>query len=171
MDPKEEWRSIPEFSKYEITNYGLVYSVTHQCLLSLRPDEAGYFRIELMGDDGVMRAVRVHVLVMATFVGPKPLGMSINHKNGVKNDNRLTNLEYITHSENTLHAYRNGLRKPLCGDNNALTKIPDAEIPKIKKLYATGKYTMKEIGQMYGVSKTPIMRIMAGKRKTASTSP
>ncbi len=167
MDPKEQWKVVPGFSEYEVSNYGMVYSLRTQCLLYLRPDEAGYIRTEIKDDRGEVVCPRVHVLLMLTFVGPKLDGMVVNHKNGVKNDNRLTNLEYVTSSENTLHAYRTGIKKPVRGDDSGHTKIPDAEIPKIVALYNTGTYTMKEIGTMYGCSKHPIQRIISGKRKTA----
>ena len=46
-----------------------------------------------------------HHLVAAAFLGPRPLGMQINHKNGIKTDNYFTNLEYVTPSQNSWHAY------------------------------------------------------------------
>ena len=45
---------------------------------------------------------------MLTFIGTRPEGMVVNHKNGVKTDNRLENLEYITSRENTIHAFKMG---------------------------------------------------------------
>src|SRR5262245_29251852 len=53
-----------------------------------------YPRVELCRD-GVPRFHRVHVLVMRAFVGPRPPGQEIDHRNGVKTDNRLANLEYV----------------------------------------------------------------------------
>lgn len=53
--------------------------------------------------DGNARSMKVHRIVMLTFVGPSTL--EVNHKNGIRHDNRLVNLEYVTHKENTHHSY------------------------------------------------------------------
>jgi hypothetical protein len=58
---------------------------------------------------GRRRSVRVHVLVAEAFLGPRPPGMDINHKDAVKTNNRPENLEYVTHTENMRHAARMGL--------------------------------------------------------------
>ena len=51
----------------------------------------------------------VHRLIASAFHG-QPIGLEVNHKNGMKDDNRPENLEWVTRSENHLHAYRNGLK-------------------------------------------------------------
>jgi hypothetical protein len=53
----------------------------------------------------------VHTLVAHHFIGPRPHGMTINHKDGVKTNNRVENLEYCTPSENSKHAFKLGLMK------------------------------------------------------------
>jgi hypothetical protein len=53
----------------------------------------------------------VHRIVAAAFIGPCPDGLEINHKNGIKLDNRAENLEYTTRSANMKHAYDSGLRR------------------------------------------------------------
>ena len=58
-----------------------------------------------------------HRLIWESVHGPIPAGLQINHKNGVKSDNRIANLEAVTASENTLHAYRSGLARA-DGENN-----------------------------------------------------
>lgn len=52
-----------------------------------------------------------HRLIWEATNGPIPEGMEINHINGIKNDNRLANLEVVTRSENARHAYRVGLQR------------------------------------------------------------
>jgi hypothetical protein len=54
--------------------------------------------------DGKNKHFYIHDLVAAAFIGEKPKGASVNHKNGVKRDNRPDNLEYVSHAENMRHA-------------------------------------------------------------------
>lgn len=169
-DPQEQWKVIPGFTNYEVSNYGGLYSIRNSCLLCLRPDENGYMRTEIADDNGEQKQIRVHILVMLAFSGPPPDLHRVNHKNGVKYDNRWTNLEYTTSSENTTHAYRTGLKKSIRGDAHWKTIIPDSDFDKIKSLYASGM-TMKEIGAKYGVSKTPVRNIIRGVRRVASSEP
>jgi transcriptional regulator CtsR len=56
-------------------------------------------------------AKMVHRIIWESVYGPIPEGMQINHINGVKDDNRIANLELVTPSENTKHAYRLGLAR------------------------------------------------------------
>jgi len=62
-------------------------------------------------------SISAHRLVWIVFNGKIPNGMEINHKNGIKHDNHLTNLELVTRGGNIKHAYDRGLRKKLIGKN------------------------------------------------------
>jgi len=67
---------------------------------------SGYF---CFGYNG--KTAYVHRMVYECFIGPIPEGYDINHENGIKTDNRVTNLSAVSRSENQFHAYRNGLNK------------------------------------------------------------
>lgn len=106
-----------------------------------------------------------HRAVWEAFVGPIPPGMQINHKNGVKDDNRLENLECVTASENTLHGFRVLGRKPAVnpnpGSRNGRAKLTEADIPDIWRLRRTG-LSQQEIANRYGVAQTSISRVLRG---------
>jgi hypothetical protein len=76
----------------------------------LRPSlSRGYLKVGLTLNDGRQKTIRVHILVATAFLGARPEGLDINHRNGVKTDNRAINLEYISRSENNVHAHALGL--------------------------------------------------------------
>lgn len=72
--------------------------------------EDGY-RIVYLTIKGVRKIYPVRKLVALTWLGERPLGLVINHKNGIRNDDNVENLEYVTQRENTLHGWRSNGRK------------------------------------------------------------
>ena len=71
--------------------------------------------------NGKATVTSAHKIVAEVFLGPRPIGHQINHKNGDKHDNRVENLEWVTPSENRFHAYRTGLQKK--GRRNKVVSI------------------------------------------------
>ncbi len=73
--------------------------------------QSGGYRAVQLWREGLMKRRLVHVLVALAFLGPPPERHEVNHIDGDKTRNGLTNLEYLTRSENNKHAYRIGLRR------------------------------------------------------------
>lgn len=73
----------------------------------LRKDRDGYFRLNCTINKKTVTLL-VHRLVAECYIGPRR-DRTVNHKNGIKTDNRVENLEYVSAGENTTHAFRNGL--------------------------------------------------------------
>ena len=107
--PDEEWKDIKGWPLYQVSNYGRVYSYYQNKLLKLNVTTYRYLMVILHNDSGDERGFLVHRLVLEAFVGPCPEGKECNHKNGVKSDNTLKNLEWVTHGDNMNHAHATGL--------------------------------------------------------------
>ena len=111
--------------------------------------------------------VSVHRVVWQSFNGPIEAGLQINHKNGIKHDNRLENLETCNASENQLHALNvlGHTPPPLPvtkGEKNGRAKIKQSDIPVIFSLRASG-LSQQRIAERFGVCQTSISRILIGK--------
>lgn len=116
MTTQEEWRPIAEWPGYEISSFGRVrrmrpYRSTYVGRILKPYMNKGYYSMRVVAN-GVRKARTIHSLVAEAFIGPRPEGSIINHKDGDKTNNRPDNLEYTTWAGNTQHAYEHGLVMP-----------------------------------------------------------
>lgn len=114
------WVTVAEFPAYAVSNDGRVRRVTPgqgaRCrMITPAVSKTGYYKVR-MCMNGVTEQRTLHSVVAAAFIGARPEGMEINHKDGDKANNRPENLEYVTHSENLSHAYATGLLRPQGSD-------------------------------------------------------
>lgn len=134
------WRRVPGYEGiYSVSRIGQVrrdmrFAGTNAKLLKLSLGTDGYEYVRL-SKGGVQRYFSIHRLVALCFLGECPKGCNVNHKNGDKTDNRLENLEYVTYSENSRHAYRKGLAP--VGEKHGLSKLTTEKVKEIKRLLKT----------------------------------
>jgi len=127
----------------------------------LSPDKTkkGYLRVNLTKNN-FLKWFSVHRLVAEAFI-ENPLNLpQVNHKNGIKNDNRVENLEWITQSENTIHSFKTGLQKGLKGEKHPRSKFTNIKINSIRKLYKSGKYSQRELAKCFNTSQAEIWYII-----------
>lgn len=94
---KELWKQIPDFPDYRISNHGRVISYKRTISRILNPgiDGYGYKIVSLCANEpNKKRICGIHRLVLASFGGPKPADHEANHKDGIKTNNHINNLEW-----------------------------------------------------------------------------
>lgn len=158
-----EWRAIPGHEgHYAVSDAGEVMSMNFKgsgLPGVLRPSFCrGYHTVEI-GED---KRYTVHRLVAAAFIGPRPSGLQINHKNGIKADNRLENLEYCTQSENMKHAFATGLQSNQ-GERHSQAKLTEEKVTQIRRLLGLG-FKQAELAELMGVTQSAISRVKNGNR-------
>jgi hypothetical protein len=116
----------------------------------------GYLYVCIRGD-GTKRTKTVHGLVAETFLGSRPITKQVNHKDCDKQNNCVSNLEYITAKENTRHADANGRRR-LKGEGHPLSKLNDHKVRQIRTLSADWSQTA--LANKFGVSRKLIHNIL-----------
>lgn len=163
------WKDIPGYEGlYQVSNTGLVRTLraTHGRPVNhvMSPGKSrGYLAIGLTLN-GIDKRFSIHRLVMLAFRGERPDGMVTNHKNGIKDDNRLENLEYVTHQQNTLHMINvlNTYHRTF-GAAVGSAKLDDDKVREIRRLFATGGVTHVSLAVTYQVSRTLIGQIIRRK--------
>ena len=163
---EEMWRAIPDYEGwYEISDWGNIKRVRTGPgifvgrILRQSLDGDGYHQISLskLGD---IRTIKVHKLVMLSFIGPRPEGKQINHKDGNKDNNHLDNLEYLTQSENMTHAYDTGLESQL-GEKNACSKLTEDNVHEIRRCF--GHESQRSMAKRFGVAPETINGVIKGR--------
>lgn len=154
---KQEWISVVGNERYSVNEYGIVKNNETGRILLPTKNKSGYLVVCLYGDAKIN--ARIHRLVAQAFI-PNPENKPfVNHKNGVKTDNRVCNLEWVTSSENNLHKCR------VLGKKS--TNEPN---PKIAvKCVETGEIfnSISDASRKHKTQPIHISECCRGKRKTA----
>lgn len=152
----ERWRPIPGTNGlYYASDFGRIKSYCVRGrrgrrrdtprVLKAAPDRDGYLRLVIAGNNR-----SVHSLVWVAFRGPVPDGLQVDHiAEGNKQDNRLANLQLLTHRENSQKRWSN--------------KLTFEQAREIERRYAAGGITQRELGADYGISHCHVSNIVAGK--------
>lgn len=172
----EIWKDIPEYEGYyKISNIGNIKAVTREIKnrwgrISVRQgmlkapvqNGDGYFTIYLC-KNGLRKKFFIHRLVAIAFISNIENKPDVNHLNGIKTHNHVDNLEWVTKSENTKHAYRMSLKIPMRGELNGRVKLTEEKVIEIKQRYNTGNVSYRILANEYNVDKALIARIIKGK--------
>jgi len=176
----EEWSSIIDFSNYEVSNLGRIRCLKwrsgsriqkdkYPYIMKQRLCKKGYCVLYIVRDDGMAKMVRVHRCVGQAFIlNPHNLPQ-INHLNGIKTDNNIKNLEWISNKDNTKHSYESGLRDGVyVGEKNGRSIISENDVVYI--FTNPDRKTTKQLSNIFGLTKHGIQGVYSGRNWSYLTS-
>lgn len=154
----EFWKKVDADADYKVSNHGRVRHGARILSGSIRLD--GYISATIHG-----RQYLIHRLVAEAFIPNPETKPEVNHKDGNKQNNDVSNLEWCTRSENQKHAYENKLQPKSSGTYRG--KFTSEQREEIKRLWDSGECSKREIARRYRVSHTCINDIIDDRYKYA----
>lgn len=151
---------IKDHPRYEIHRNGTIRNRESFNIKSQYIGSTGYYMVSFSYKNK-SKPQRVHRLLASTFISNPNNYPCVNHKNGIKTDNRLCNLEWCTHSQNMKHAFETGLANNK-GEKNGQSKLSKSQVKEIKELLKSGLSQYK-IAEKYPVSRSCILGIKTGR--------
>lgn len=144
---------VKNYEKYfHINEFGDVFSLRSRKILKTRISKSGYvtFATKICKENVFFF---VHKLLAQTFISNDDVNKTqVNHVDGVKLNNSLGNLEWVTPSENIIHAYTNGLAKSPNGTKHYRCTITEQDVVNIKLLHVPNKFGKRKISKLLGIS-------------------
>lgn len=167
---KEEWKQIQRYNGiYYVSNLGRIKSIPHvverkdgtsqkvgERIIRHHVSKTGYHQVELRIDKKSKYPL-VHRLVAEAFLDNPENKPQVNHIDGDKGNNAVDNLEWVTCSENAIHAFAKNLRKV-----TRAYKLTPAQMKYVREhyVYRDPIYNSKVLGTKFGVSGETIMRVI-----------
>ena len=181
----EIWKDIKNYKGlYQISNLGRVKSLRdknkkyREKILKQYKDNCGYYYITLSANSNIKKH-KVHRLVAQAFIPNPENKKEVNHIDGNKENNAITNLEWCTGKENKQHAWKIGLCRPIHHTEETKRKLSEmrkgGKNPLSKRVRCITTYeifgSVVEAAVKYNGDKTGIAKCCRGKLKTSGKHP
>lgn len=157
---EEIWKKYNE--RYEVSNFGRVRHVLNKKVRKTPLNHKGYPTVCIKRDDRNRCGIAVHRMVAEVFI-PNPNNLpQVNHKNGIKTDNRVENLEWITNTDNMRHAFQVLGRKALSGIENGMASFTQEDINYIRTHYIPydREFGINGLAKKFGVCSQTVGRVV-----------
>lgn len=167
MENIELWKQVPTVLYTEASNLGRIRRTNPKTGQFVYPkghyDKDGYVHIDVRKENGKYRDFPVHRLVaMAWLPNPHNKGC-VNHKDSVRDNNAIYNLEWVTPKENCIHSYLYGKAKKIkeVPKNTVLTDYQVSQIEKLRSMY-----TVNQISMLFNIKYTTLKNIIRKKKQS-----
>jgi hypothetical protein len=157
----ENWKPVKNFEEiFEVSDLGNFRRKGEESNLVQQSNPQGYKLVGTRphGRGKGYKTFRVHREVAIAFIPNPENKPQVNHKDGVKDNNKVDNLEWCTAKENTRHAWETGLAKPLTPEQAPNTKLSDEEIEMIYEKYQKGIDSLRNLCKQAGIGHATVVR-------------
>lgn len=164
--PKEVWKKIKSFHNYQVSNYGNIRrKLKTNSFHYLKPQISNFgYNIIGLRKNNKFYHIFVHRIVLSVFSNSGKITyknrLQVNHKDGNKLNNHISNLEWVTSSENRKHALNLGLAKITVGEQCSWSKLTNKSVKKLRKIYSKGNISMKKLGEKFGITNETVHGII-----------
>lgn len=163
------WKTVvyngEAYNQFEVSNDGQLRNVKTGTIYKQHINQKGYNQVYVsLGSRKIGKVFKIHRAVAEAFI-PNPYNKDeVNHKDGNKNNNNVSNLEWMTASENVQHAYKNGLMPLQYGMDNHEAKLSKDDVLYIREhfIYGDREYGARALGRKFNISKNSILDIARG---------
>lgn len=166
---KPHLKQIPGFRDYYADDSGSIWSIrpSRWGITKWKKRKAGYgrdgyFDVVLYRSDGKKVNKSIHSLVALAFFGARPAGLIVTHLNGIKTDNRVVNLSYRTHLDNSRDKVIHGTM--VQGERHHKSKLTDEQIISAIGRFMTGEL-LTDIARDLGVASSTLASIKSGRTR------
>ena len=170
---REEYKTIPWAKNYKVSNTGKVYSFAKiklgiELVPHSQPDKrkgtgSRYPYVSISDNDKKIKNYNIHRLVAEAFIPNPENKPQVNHIDGNKQNNFVTNLEWVTPKENTQHALAEKLLNPPIGERCASSRYKEGQVLEAIKLLSEGKHNC-EVAKLTGIDDRAVSDIRNKKR-------
>lgn len=175
---KEIWKPVPGFEgRYEVSSCGRFKALAREIvykdgrrgklkekMLKGSLMNAGYILISF----DTKTKLLAHQVVARAFLKESEYRQTVNHKDGDKTNNHISNLEWATYAENNRHARNTGLNKQH-GERTNLSKYTDQFIEAVRNVFAEYHPTYENLGRMFGLTGTHARQIVLRETRDSPT--